>query len=63
MFTTSSCLNCGVSWASLADRLSATSFVLGSGGFNLGFEMWTPAKGFVPGVSFAGAWEIGTSSH
>ncbi len=37
----------------LADSMGATSYALGSGGFNLGF---------VPGVSFVGTWEIGTSS-
>ncbi len=46
----------------LADSMGATSYALGSGGFNLGFEMKTSMKDFVPGVSFAGTWEIGTSS-
>ncbi len=42
--------------------MGATSYALGSGGFNLGFEMRTSTNVFVPGVSFAGIWEIGTFS-
>ncbi len=39
MFTTSSWYSYDSFWASPADRLGATSFELGSGGFNFGFEM------------------------
>ncbi len=47
---------------SLTDCLGATSYALGSDGFNLGIEMWTSTKYLVPGASLAGTWEIGTSS-
>ncbi len=35
---------------------------MGSGGFKLGFELWTSTTVFVSGVPFAGTWEIGASS-
>ncbi len=51
-----------VPWKSLAGCRGATSSVLGSAGFNLGFEMWKSTTVFVPGVSCANTWEIGTTS-
>ncbi len=62
LYTTPPCNNYSISWTGLADCMGATSYALGSGGFILGFEMCTSTKVFVPGVSFWGTWEIGTSS-
>ncbi len=42
-----------VPWKSLTGYLRATSYALGSGRFNVGFEMWTSTKD---------TWEIRTSS-
>ncbi len=47
-------------WASLADRLGATSSALGSAGFDHGCEMGTSAKDLNRGVAFVVGWEIGT---
>ncbi len=60
MFITPPCHYYGISWTS--QFIGATSFALGSGGFNLGIEMWTSTTDFVPGVSGVFTWEIGTSS-
>ncbi len=46
-------------WASLADRLGATSSALGCGGFDHGCETGTSAKDLDPGVPFVVGWEIG----
>ncbi len=46
-------------WASLAERLGATSSALGSGGFDDGCETGTSAKDLDPGVAFVVGWEIG----
>ncbi len=46
--------------ASLADRRGATSFALGSGGFDHGCETETSARDVDPGVTFVVDWEIGT---
>ncbi len=47
-------------WASLADRLGATSSALGSGSFDHGCETGTSAKDLDLGVAFVVGWEIGT---
>ncbi len=47
-------------WASLAERLGATSSALGSGGFDHGCETGTSAKDLDPGVPFVVGLEIGT---
>ncbi len=47
-------------WASLADRLGATSSALGSGGFDYSCEAGTSAKDLDPGVAFVVGWEIRT---
>ncbi len=47
-------------WASLADRLGATSSALGSGGFDHGCKTGTSVKDLDPGVLFVVGWEIGT---
>ncbi len=55
-------------WASLVDRLGATSFALGSGGFDHGCETgWkvgaatslAVVRGLRPGAFLAGAWRTG----
>ncbi len=43
-------------WASLADRLEATSSAFGSCGFELGCETGTSVKDLDPGVAFAVGW-------
>ncbi len=40
----------------------ATSYALGSGGFNLRCKMWTSTMDLASGISSAGTWEIETSS-
>ncbi len=47
-------------WASLADRLGATSSDTPSGGFDHGRETGTPNKDVDPGVTFVVGWEVGT---
>ncbi len=47
-------------WASLADRLGATSSAFGSGGVDHGCETGTSSKDLDPGAAVDVCWEIGT---
>ncbi len=60
MFITSVSFLC--SFLTLADRLGATSFALGSGSFELGCETGASTKNLDIGEAFAAGWEIGTTT-